>query len=251
MIGTIAKREFKSLFLSPFGWVLLAVMEGIPAYLFLVQIDIYLTAIQSKSGALDNFPGTTDLLVTPLYGNAGVIMLMLTPLLTMRSISAERHNRTLPLLISAPLSTFEIVLGKYLGIQAFNLLVLVIISLMPLSLEFATDLDYGKVAACMLAFALVAGSFSAVGLYLSSLAGQPSTAAGATFGVLLVLWILDWGIAATGLTDGVFPHLSLLGHFNRLRTGLVSSADLIYYCLIILIFLGLAMRRLKNEGESA
>ncbi|MCI0667644.1 MAG: ABC transporter permease [Methylococcaceae bacterium] len=250
MIRTIAAREFKSLFRSPFGWTLLAVIQVILAYLFMAQIDIYLTAIQPKSAALDGIPGATDLIVAPLYGNAGVMMLLLTPLVTMRAISAERHNRTLPLLISAPLDFHEIVLGKFLGLLAFDLLVVAMISLMPLGLAFATDLDYGKLAACILAFILLCASFSAVGLYISSLASQPSSAATATFGVLLLLWLLDWSTAATGLSEGVFDYLAILGHFNRMRTGLISTVDLIYYVLMILAFLSLSIRGLKNETLS-
>jgi ABC-2 type transport system permease protein len=250
MIRTIAAREFKSLFQSLFGWILLALIQAILAYLFMAQVDIYLTEIQPKSAGADDIPGVTDLVVAPLYGNAGVIMLLLTPLLTMRAISAERHAHTLPLLITAPLDVHEIVLGKYLGLLAFNLLVLVMISLMPLGLESATDLDFGKLAACNLAFILLTAGFSAVGLYISSLAGQPSNAAAATFGILLLMWILDWSTAATGLSNGVLEYLSAMGHFNRLRTGLISTQDLIYFFLLILVFLSMSIRRLNRERLS-
>ncbi|MGH8549029.1 MAG: ABC transporter permease [Methylococcales bacterium] len=250
MIRTIAAREFNSLFLSPFGWILLAVIQAILAYLFMAQIDIYLTTIQPKSAGVGEIPGATDLIVAPLYGNAGVIMLLLTPFVTMRAISAERNSRTLPLLITAPLDVHEIVLGKFFGLFAFDLLVVAMISLMPLGLEFATDLDLGKLAACNLAIILLTASFSAVGLYISSLADQPSSAAAATFGILLLMWILDWSTAATGLSDGVFQYLSILGHFNRLRSGLISTVDLIYYFLIILVFLGMTIRHLDQERMS-
>lgn len=247
MIRTIAAREFKSFFVSPFGWAVLAVIQLILAYLFMAQIDIYLTAIQPKSAGLDGIPGVTELIIAPLYGNAGVIMLLLTPLVTMRAISGERHNRTLPLLITAPLHPHEIVLGKYLGVIAWNLLVAAMISLMPLGLVFATHIDFGKLMACIVAFMLLTAGFSAVGLYISSLTSQPSSAAAVTFGVLLLLWILDWSTAATGLSEGIFEYLSILGHFNRLRTGLISTTDLIYYLLIILVFLCLTVRHLKIE----
>lgn len=247
MIGTIAAREFKSLFLAPFGWLLIAVIQLILAYLFLAQIDTYLVAIQPKSAALDDFPGVTDLIVKPLYGNAGVVLLLVTPLLTMRAISGERQNRTLALLVTAPLSVAEIVLGKYLGLMAFDLLVVILISLMPLSLETATDLDYGKLAACILALCLLIGSFNAVGLYISSLANQPLSAATGAFGVLFLLWILDWSSATTGGSEGIFKYLSILSHFNRLRTGLIATPDLIYYLLIISVFLSLTIAHLDHE----
>lgn len=250
MIKILALREFKSLFLSPLGWVLLAVVQLILAYLFMAQIDTYLISIQPRTGALETVPGVTDLIATPLYGNAGVIMLLLMPLITMRAISAERHDRTLPLLISAPLSITEIVVGKYIGILAFNVLVVILVTSMPLTLALGTGLDYGKLAACMLALSLLLASFSAIGLYISSLVGQPSTAATATFGALLLLWILDWSAASTGRSESILEYLSILGHFNRLRTGLISTVDLIYYLLIVLVFLMLTIRHLDSERLS-
>jgi ABC-2 type transport system permease protein len=251
MIRTIAAREFNGFFRSPFGWVLLAVIQIGLAYLFVAQIDIYLTSIQPKSGGLDTFPGVTGLIVAPLYGNAGVFMLVLTPLVTMRAISSERSNRTLPLLLSAPLAFHEIVLGKYLGLLALNLLIVAMITLMPLSLEFATDLDYGKLAACILALILLTASFTAIGLWISSFAEHPASAATATFGILLLLWVLDWSHVAAGRPEGVLKYLSILGHFNNLRTGLISTTDVLYYVLVTAVFLSLAIRQVKNQRFAA
>ena len=249
MIATIAFREFRGLFVSLFGWMLLAAIQIILAYLFMAQIDTYLISIQPKTGGIEDLPGVTELIVGPLYGNAGIVLLMLNPLLTMRAISAERANRTLSLLITAPIAGYQIALGKYAGILAFNILAIAGLSLMPASLGFATDLDYGKLSACILALILLTASFAAVGLYISSLAGQPSHAASMTFGVLFLLLILDWSTEGSGLSDGVLQYISLLGHFNRMRTGLVSSTDVVFYLLIILVFLSMTIKRIGHEGD--
>lgn len=250
MIRILAAQEFKSLFRSPLGWVLLAVIQLILAYLFLAQIDTYLISIQPRTGALENFPGVTDLIVAPLYGNAGVVMLLLIPLITMRAISAERHDRTLTLLNTAPLSITEIVLGKYIGVLAFNSIVIVLVTSMPVTLALGTDLDIGKLSACILALFLLLASFSAIGIYISSLADQPTTAATVTFGALLFMWILDWGTRDSGSSQNVLEYLSILSHFNQLRTGLVTSEDLIYYLIVIFIFLTLTIKHLDSERLS-
>ncbi|MFI3198840.1 MAG: ABC transporter permease, partial [Methylococcaceae bacterium] len=104
MMLTIAKREFKSLFLSPLAWTVLAVLQGLLAYLFLTQVETF-TLIQPKLASIDGAPGLADIVVTPLYGNAAIILLLVTPLLTMRLICEERRNKTLSLLLSAPIST--------------------------------------------------------------------------------------------------------------------------------------------------
>lgn len=251
MIRAIAFWEAQILFRSRLGWALLAVIQFLLAYLFFGQVDIYLTSIQPKSGTLENFPGVTALLVSPLYGNASVILMLLTPLVSMRAISLERSKRTLPLLISAPLALYEIVLGKYLGLLAFNLLAIAMISLMPLSLELATDLDYGKFAACILALFLVTSSFSAVGLCMSSLCKNPVSAASATFGLLLLLWAIDWMPIGGDRSEGILKYLSILNHFNNMRTGLIASGDVAYYVLLILTCLILSMRILREPSPAS
>ena len=114
----IAGRELRSLFLSPLAWTMLGVTQLILAYMFLTQIDFYLS-IQSKLIGIPGAPGITDLVIAPLYGNAAVIFLLITPLITMRLISDERRNKTISLLFSAPISITDIILGKFLATLAF------------------------------------------------------------------------------------------------------------------------------------
>ena len=181
---TIASRELRSLFLSPLAWTILGVSQLILAYMFLTQIDYYL-AIQPKLIGIPGAPGVTDLIVAPLFGNAAVILLLIIPLLTMRTISDERRNKTISLLFSAPVSLTEIVLGKFLAIFAFLLIILLSITLMPLSLLTVGELDIGKLFACLLAMVLLMASFNALGLYMSAIASQPTVAAIGSFGALL------------------------------------------------------------------
>ena len=80
---------------------------------------------------------------------------------------------------------------------------------------------------------------------MSTLSAHPAVAAVSTFGLLLLLWNLDW--AGTGATEGVrslFSYLSVTSHFNGLLQGVVNSADLIYSLLLAATFLILAIRRL-------
>jgi ABC-2 type transport system permease protein len=245
-IVTIAGRELRSLFLSPLAWTILGVTQLILAYLFLSQIDYYLT-IQPKIVDIEGAPGVTDLVIAPLFANAAVTLLLITPLLTMRLISEERRNQTLSLLFSAPLSITEIILGKFLGIMAFMLIMIGLIVLMPLSLMAGATLDYGKLAAGVIALVLLMGAFSAVGLYMSSIASQPTVAAIGSFGLLLLLWILDWAGSNSDKGSELFANLSLLHHFENLLKGLIHSADIAYYLLFIVLFLTLSIRRLDND----
>ncbi len=243
---TIASRELRSLFLSPLAWSILAVVQFLLAYIFLSQVE-YFQRLQPRIAALESSPGVTDLIVAPLFGNAGVILLLVTPMLTMRLISEERRNRTLSLLFSAPVSITEIVLGKYLGILAFLAIMIAMIVLMPLSLTLGTDLDWGKFAACVVGLGLLLAAFAAIGLYLSSLATQPVVAAVGSFGMLLLLWIIDWN-ATVGTAKGeLLGYLSMLRHYQNLLKGMVNTTDLVYFLLLIVTFVGLSIRRLDND----
>jgi len=249
MIFTIAAKELRSLFLSPLAWAILAVVMFIFAYLFLAQLDTYLTW-QPRLAAIEGAPGVSDFVIAPLLDSAAIVLLLITPLLTMRILSEERRNRTLSLLFSAPVSMTEIILGKYLGVMFFFLVLLGLLALMPLSLLLGTDLDLGKFAAGLLGLALLVAAFAAIGLFMSSLTEQPTVAAISTFGLLLLLWIIDWAGNSQNEVGGVFAYLSMLRHYETLLKGLFNSTDVVYYLLVVALFLGLSIRRLDADRLS-
>ena len=246
MIFTIAGRELRSLFLSPLAWAILGVVQFIYAYLFLSQVETFM-ALQSRLATLDGAPGVVDIVVAPLFANAAVLLLLITPLITMRVLSEERRNRTLSLLFSAPISMTEIIVGKYLGVLSFILILIGMLALMPLSLLVGTDLDLGKLAAGLLGLTLVVSAFTAIGIFMSSLTEQPTVAAITTFGLLLLLWIIDWAGSSGAPASGLLAYLSVLHHYESLLKGLFSSVDIIYYLLITILFLGFSIRRLDAD----
>lgn len=247
MILTLARRELRSLFLSPLAWSILAIVQFIMAYLFLSQLQEFLL-IQPKLAAIENAPGITELVIVPLYGSAAFIMMLVTPLLTMRLISEERRNKSLPLLMSAPISMTEIIVGKYIGMLGFAAIMIFMMTLMPLSLMFAGTLDGGLLFAIVLGISLLLAAFISLGLYMSSLTAQPTIAAMSTFGMLLTLWIIDWaGGKANETASGLLEYVSMLRHFEAFSKGIFNSSDFIYYILFISLFLILSIRRLDSD----
>ena len=246
MILQIAYREFRSLFLSPLAWSILAIVQFILAYLFLTQVETF-TVIQSQLAGIDNAPGLTDIIVTPLYGNTAVVLMLVTPLLTMRLICEERRNKTLSLLLSAPVSNTDIVIGKYLGILALFGVMTLLVTLMPISLLVGGTLDFGKFFANMLALSLLLAAFTATGIFMSSIAGHPIIAAMGTFGLLLLLWILDWSAGLKDHDSELFAYLSLLKHFQNIQSGLINTVDLAYFILFTATFIILSIRNLDYD----
>ncbi len=246
MIFTIAFRELKSLFLSPLAWSILAILQLILAYLFLTQIETF-TTFQVELAGIENAPGMTDIIVLPLFANASIILLLVSPLLTMRLVCEERRNKTLSLLLSAPISGTEIILGKFFGILAFLIVVVILVSIMPISLLLGGELDFGKFICNIFALLLLVSAFASLGLYMSCIASHPTIAAMSSFGLLLLLWILDWTAGLKGQGSELLHYLSILKHFQHIQTGLLSTVDISYFLLFSSTFLILSIRRLESD----
>jgi len=246
MIFQIALRELRSLFLSPLAWVILAILQVLLAWKFLGFIELFFS-LQADLVNIKNAPGVTDLIVAPLFDFSKILLLIISPLITMRLLSEENQNGSLKLLLSSPVSMSEIVLGKYLGALLFFIIVILVISLMPLSLLFATQLDMGKFASGMLGQLLNVSAFIALGLYMSSLSKQPVTAAAATFGLLILFWIINLAGTSGNNENSFFNYLSMTHHSTQMLRGIVYSADIIYFLLFNLAFILLSIRQLDAQ----
>jgi ABC-2 type transport system permease protein len=244
---SLARNELYRLFLSPLAWVILALTQLILAYLFLSHVDYFLS-FQSQLVTIPGAPGVTELVATMLLNNAALILLLITPLITMRLIAEERQNGTLPLLFSAPLSMSALVIGKFLGTFAFFIILLCMVSLMPLSLALGSHLDYGQLAAGLLGLVLLVASFTAVGLYFSSLTKQPIIAAISTFASLFLLWLFS-----SNSSDGasVLNWFAIPTHLNPLLQGDVNTSDIAYFLLLTGLCLILTIRHLNSMRLSS
>jgi ABC-2 type transport system permease protein len=244
VIRLIAGRELRALFLSPLAWSLLGVAMIILAWLFLVQIESFMQ-LQPQLVAGASELGVTDLVIAPLFDSGAMVLLLLTPLLTMRLLSEEQRSGTLRLLFSAPISTAQIVLGKYLAMLGVFGLLLLLIALLPLSLLLGGTLDLGRLAATLLGMGLLLACYSAIGLFLSSLTGQPAVAAISSYGLLLFLWIVN--LSGSEDRSGLFEWLSLTSHYRPFLDGVVRSGDLAYFLLLIVASLLMAIHHLESR----
>ncbi len=243
MIVTIIRKELSMLFISPLAWILLALIQLILTWVFLVRLDAFLE-IQSQLMQIANPPGITEIIISPVFAMAAIILLMVTPLLSMRLLAEERRNHTLTLLISAPVSMTDIVIGKFLGLMVFFLAVIALIVALSISLRLGGALDFGLILSNTLGLFLVTACFSALGLYISSLTAQPIIAAIGTLGALLGLWMFN---LAASETDGWLQYFSLLKHFEQFNQGLIDTLSIAYFILFIVTFLVLTIRRLDGE----
>jgi ABC-2 type transport system permease protein len=248
-IWIIAKREWRSMFLSPLAWTLLAVLFAIAAVILNAQLENYLKQmLQFQAFGQRAEFSLTDWTIAPMLGNTAVLLLLLMPLLTMRLISDEKRRDTWPALASSPVSIPQIILGKYLGLLFFLIIVVALLALQPALLFLYGQPDLGQVLSGLVGLFLVSATFGAVGLAASSITDNPLVAAVISFGVLLMLWIAGWwGESGNTPFEQTLEYLSLFNHYENFLQGVVSSADLIYFVLISLLGLLFAMERLAME----
>ncbi len=244
MIINVARKELKSMFASPMGWVILSVLMFAFGTQYLNAVNDYF-AVMSGSMRPAERTGVTQFVGQSVYGLASFIMLFAVPLLSMRLIAEERRSQTLPFLFSAPISLTEIVAGKFLGLVAFLSVLIIFIAGMLSTLNIWSDVDFGFLVANSIGLLLMVASFSALGLYFSSLTQQPVIAAMLTFVALFALMMLDRFFA--GDPGNVLANLSLTRHFQSFSGGLIDTADITYFLLFTVTFLTLTVRRLDAD----
>lgn len=243
MILAIAKKEFRSLFAAPSTWWMLALLQFLFAWFYFARMDDYLQ-VQAQLAQLDNAPGATIAVATPLCGALALMLMLLIPLFTMRLIAEERRNLTWVLLLTSPVSAAHIVLGKFLGLLFLLLLTISGCAAMLATLLLGTHADIGLMFANLLGVLLLSASYAALGLYFSALNKQPLIAAISALGLSFGLWLLEMN---AGDSRGFLSAISPSTHFQNMNMGLLNSADLIYFLLFIATLLWLTVRQIKDE----
>lgn len=243
MIATIIRKELMMLFISPLAWVLLAAIQLILTWFFLIRLDAFLE-IQPQMLQIANPPGVTEMIVSPVFALAAIVLMMIAPILSMRLFAEERRNHTLGFLLAAPVSITAIVLGKFFALMIFFTIIAILIALLSLSLLLGGVLDMGLIASNLLGLLFLTACFSALGLYFSSLTAQPAIAAVASLAALLGLWMIDLAASETG---GWLHYFSLLKYFRYFNQGLIDTLAISYFLLFMVAFLVLTIRRLEEE----
>jgi ABC-2 type transport system permease protein len=219
--------------------MMLALLQFILAWFFLARLDDYLQ-VQMQLAQMDDAPGATIAIAAPLANLLALLLLMLTPLFSMRLIAEERRNQTWLLLSTSPLSSTRIVLGKFAGLLALlTLIILAAVAMMTL-LTLGTQADIGLLLCNLLGLWLLAAAYAALGLYCSAINRQPVVAAFTALAVSFALWLLD-------MAGGQLRAFSPNTHFQNLNSGLLSSTDIVYFLLFCTCFLTLTIHHLRQE----
>ena len=228
----VFKRDLRSYFTSPLGYVFIAV------FLIIANLFFYMYNILSQSSDMTN-----------LFANLLFILSFLLPILTMRLFSEELRQKTDQLLLTAPVSIGKVVVGKYLACLAVFVIALLLTLTWPLVVTMyghpALYTIVGNYAALFFAVA----AFIAIGLFISALTESQLIAAVITFAVYLGLYIMAslTGGIENNVVRRIVSWVSVFSRYNHLTLGLFSLDDIVYYLSLIVIFLFLTDRVLERK----
>ena len=245
MIWNIAKAELQMLFYSPVAWLLLIVFSVQASTIFAGKLESFATTqemgytLQGMTSTI--FAGWGSVLV----GIQGYLYFYI-PLLTMGLVSRDLSNGSIKLLYSSPITNFQIIIGKYLSVMLYGLLMMaVLVVLLLCGLFVVKDFDWPMVLTGILGLYLLLCAYAAIGIFMSSLTSYQIVAA---LGTLIVLMLLNmvgnWG-QEYDFVRNVTYWLSIRGRCDTFISGMICSEDVLYFIIVVCLFLALTIIRLN------
>ncbi len=246
-VTSVGGRELRSLFVSPVAYGVMSLFAILAGVFFIVDVAWFAEQLfrLQQFQAFDRMAeyNLNDNLILDFYGTMSVVLLFLIPGITMGLYAAEKTNGTQELLLTSPLTMWDIVLGKFLGAAAFVTLLVLIVALYPAILFLYGDPELGKTLSGLVGLLLVGWTYAAIGGFASSVTRSQIIAFLLSF-VLLLFFLLIPAISQLGVAGGsgtgvseALRWLSPIVHFEQLVRGLVDTADLAYFAVVIGIFL--------------
>ncbi|WP_339918202.1 Gldg family protein [Yeosuana marina] len=252
IIFKIARMELQKLFYSPIAWLILII--------FFIQSGIAIMEMISQFVITSELGSPTENITSQVFSspNRGFFSKVLNqlylyiPLLTMGLISKEFGTGSIKLLYSSPISNLHIVLGKFVSMMAFGVVMVLILFIESLIGFYAIkDFDFLLMLSGLLGIYLVICTYSAIGLFMSSLTSYQIVAAIGTFAVLFVLSTVGGLWQNIDFVRDITYWLSINGRSSTLIRGLIASEDIFYFILVTSLFLLFTLFRLKSIREKA
>jgi ABC-2 type transport system permease protein len=250
-ILAIANKELRSYFASPIAYIVIGLFALLYGWFF-VAIMAYFVRSSMQMGQFGmqgpQSMNVNQQLIRPLLQNVTILVLFLMPMITMRTYSEEKRSGTIELLLTSPLTDFEIIMGKFLGALALYALMLSV-TLIHLAILFIYGRpEWKPILTAYIGLLLLGGCFLAVGLFISSLTKNQIVAGMLTFAVFLFLWVITWMGSFSGPTiDKLTNYLSIIDHFDDFGKGVIDTTHVIYYVSFIIFGLFLTAKSVDSE----
>ena len=231
----ILKKELGSFFTSAVGYVVLAV------YYFFAGLFFYYYCFRMDSKDM-----------ATVFSNMFMITVLVIPIITMKSLSEEKKQKTDQALLTSPLGLGEIVIGKFLGSLVMFLCCMAIYVVFALTLSFYSAPDWSVFIGNLLGTILLGATMIAINIFISSL--TESMIISAIVGVCagLVIFFIDSIAALVSVTwiSTAISSLSFVGHYQNFTTGILSVSDMVFFLSVIALFNFLTLRVLEKRRWS-
>jgi len=189
-----------------------------------------------------------NMAIRPLLQNVSVVALFVLPLITMRTYAEEKRSGTIELLLTSPLTDFQIIMGKFIGAVALYALMLAITLPHMAVLFIYGNPEWKPIVTGYLGLLLMGASFISMGLWISSLTRNQIVAGMITFAMFLLLWTINWAIDSAGPTmQKILTALSITDHFDDFAKGVIALRHLVYYLSFISFGLFLTAKSVDSE----
>jgi ABC-2 type transport system permease protein len=248
---TIVGKELRAYFVSPVAYVVLTGFLLLGGWFFfnlLSRFSLMLTLYtQFQGGEAANRLNLNDYVIAPLMHNLSIVLVILVPMITMRSFAEEKKNGTYELLLTSPLRTGELVLGKFLASFFFLCIMIGLTVVYPIILLMFGNPEIGVMVAGYLGLLLVATVFVAMGLLTSSFTENQIIAAVSGLVATLLLYIIGWPADSAGNVLGsLLRYLSVTEHFADMVKGIIDTRGLVYFGSLIVLALFLTQRSVES-----
>jgi len=250
-ILAIAHKELKSYFSGPIAYIAIGLWALLYGYFFVAIMQFFVRQSMQMGQMGMQGPQTMNVnqqLIRPLLQNVTIMILFVMPMVTMRTYSEEKRSGTIELLLTSPLTDFQIIMGKFLGAMALYAVMLAVTTI-----HIALLFVYGRpelkpILTAYLGLFLLGGCFISMGLLISSLTKNQIVAGMVTFAVFLLLWIITWIGSFSGPTvDQLTQYLSIIDHLDDFSKGVIDTKHLIYYLSFITFGLFLTAKSVDSE----
>jgi ABC-2 type transport system permease protein len=248
-ILAIAHKELKSYFSSPIAYIVLGFWALLYGYFFVAILQYFVRqSMQMSQLQGPQAMNVNQQLIRPLVQNVTILVLFLMPMVTMRTYAEEKRSGTIELLLTSPITDWQIILGKFLGAMSLYATMLAV-TLIHLALLFIYGRpEWKPIVTAYLGLLLLGGCFISVGLFISSLTKNQIVAGMVTFAVFLLLWVITWIGSAVGPTgEKLTQYLSIVDHYDDFGKGVLDTTHFIYYVSFITFGLFLTAKSVDSE----
>jgi len=250
-ILAIAQKELKAYFASPIAYIALGFWAFIYGYFFVAILQFFVRQSLQMS-QFSQGPQALNInqqLIRPLVAqNVPILVLFLLPMVTMRTYSEEKRSGTIELLLTSPVTDWQIILGKFVGAMGLYAAMLGVTLIHVGILFYYGRPEWKPVVTVYLGLLLLGGCFLSVGLFVSSLTRNQIVAGMVTFCVFLMLWVITRIGSFSGPTvDQLTQYLSIVDHLDDFGKGVLDTTHIIYYLSFITFGLFLTAKSVDSE----